>query len=117
MKSKYLKILVCSCLLLLQFFGGAYASDISLGQVSRNVMLPAIMLTQMAYVMCYVIGTALIISSLIRYKEYRNNPVHVRLTQPVLFLIFGIIMIFLPIVTQLSKSAPTYTLLYQMGSQ
>ena len=94
----------------------AYAT-VTLGEVAQHALVPAIMMVQMGYAACYVVGTALMIGSLIRYKDYRTNPMHVRMTQPMLLFMFGAFLILLPIVSQYSSSSPAAANLYSMELQ
>jgi hypothetical protein len=55
--------------------------------------------------MSLAIGIALLFGSIIQYKNYRNNPSQVPLSRPITLLIFGVILIVLPILTKFSESA------------
>ena len=77
----------------------------SLGDLSDKLLLPMSLLTSALYNMSLAIGIALLFGSLIQYKNYRNNPSQVPLSRPITLLIFGVILIVLPILTKFSESA------------
>lgn len=77
----------------------------SLGDLSDKLLLPMSLLTSALYNMSLAIGIALLFGSLIQYKNYRNNPSQVPLSRPITLLIFGLVLISLPILTKFSESA------------
>src|ERR1043165_2548100 len=77
----------------------------SLGDLSDKLLLPMSLLTGALYNMSLAIGIAFLFGSLIQYKNYRNNPSQVPLSRPITLLIFGVILIVLPILTKFSESA------------
>lgn len=77
----------------------------SLGDLSDKLLLPMSLLTAALYNMSLAIGIALLFGSLIQYKNYRNNPSQVPLSRPITLLIFGVILIVLPLLTKFSESA------------
>ncbi|MFM2322515.1 MAG: Dot/Icm secretion system protein IcmD [Pseudomonadota bacterium] len=82
----------------------ALASD-SLGDLSDKLLLPLSLLTGALYNMSLAIGIALLFGALIQYKNYRNNPSQVPLSRPITLLVFGLILLILPILTKFSESA------------
>jgi Ca2+/H+ antiporter len=77
----------------------------SLGDLSDKLLLPMSLLTSALYNMSLAIGIALLFGSLIQYKNYRNNPSQVPLSRPITLLVFGVILVVLPILTKFSESA------------
>ncbi len=77
----------------------------SLGDLSDKLLLPMSLLTGALYNMSLAIGIALLFGSLIQYKNYRNNPSQVPLSRPITLLIFGVILVVLPLLTKFSESA------------
>jgi len=75
------------------------------GDVAENVLVPANALIKAAYTMCYVIGMGLIFGSLVQYRSHKQSPTQVRIGQPIMLLIFGIVLLCLPFLAQLSSSA------------
>ena len=63
------------------------------------------LLTSALYNMSLAIGIALLFGSLIQYKNYRNNPSQVPLSRPITLLVFGVLLIVLPLLTKFSESA------------
>lgn len=77
----------------------------SLGDLSDKLLLPMSLLTSGLYNMSLAIGVALLFGSLIQYKNYRNNPSQVPLSRPITLLVFGAILVGLPLLTKFSESA------------
>lgn len=77
----------------------------SLGDLSNRLLLPMSLLTSALYNMSLAIGIALLFGALIQYKNYRNNPSQVPLSRPITLLVFGVILVVLPILTHFSESA------------
>ena len=77
----------------------------SLGDLSDKLLLPMSLLTSALYNMSLAIGIALLFGSLIQYKNYRNNPSQVPLSRPITVLVFGVLLIVLPLLTKFSESA------------
>ena len=77
----------------------------SLGDLSDKLLLPMSLLTSALYNMSLAIGIALLFGALIQYKNYRNNPSQVPLSRPITLLVFGLVLLILPILTKFSESA------------
>ena len=77
----------------------------SLGDLSDKLLLPMSLLTSGLYNMSLAIGIALLFGALIQYKNYRNNPSQVPLSRPITLLVFGVILVVLPLLTKFSESA------------
>lgn len=99
-----MKKIIPFILLLVSNFVCALTPD-SLGDLSDKLLLPMSLLTSALYNMSLVIGIALLFGALIQYKNYRNNPSQVPLSRPITLLIFGVILVVLPILTKYSESA------------
>jgi hypothetical protein len=82
----------------------ALASD-SLGELSDKLMLPLSVLTRALYNISFAIGIALLFGALIQYKNYRNNPSQVPMSRFITLLIFGLVLIVLPLLAKFSASA------------
>ena len=82
----------------------ALVSD-SLGDLSDKLLLPMSLLTSALYNMSLAIGIALLFGALIQYKNYRNNPSQVPLSRPITLLVFGLVLLILPILTKFSEGA------------
>lgn len=76
----------------------------SLAELSQTVLGPEALIIELAYKACYVFGAGLIMMSLFQFHRHRQNPSETRLMQPIGLLIFGVIFILLPLITQLSTS-------------
>lgn len=77
----------------------SFASE-SLGTLANTLSAPVDLFTGIIYKVCYVIGFVLIVGSVLQYKRYRDNPNEVRLSQPILLLLLGGIIIILPLIPQ-----------------
>ncbi|CAN5259566.1 hypothetical protein BH10PSE19_BH10PSE19_06280 [soil metagenome] len=112
LKSIIIGISKCICLLIpfciVKVAVAAMVSQTStMGDFASNVLDPICVMTSAFYKICYVIGAALLVASIVQYKAHRNNPLQVRISQPIALVIFGIAFILLPIIGQLSTSAPS----------
>jgi len=99
-------------LIMLNLLGqvGAQASMESLGDVAEHALLPITMLAQVFYAICYVVGSGLVVGSLLRYKEHRANPQKVNFSKPVMFLLFGLFLVALPTLAQYSDAIEAFRL-------
>lgn len=77
----------------------SFASE-TLGSLANTLSAPVDLFTGIIYKICYVIGFVLIIGSILQYKRHRDNPNEVRLSQPVMLLLLGIIIAILPLIPQ-----------------
>jgi len=84
----------------------AFADDVSLGQLSTNLMGPVSVLAELLYKICYVLGAMFILGSVLQYKNHRDNPSQIPISRPILLLVFGLIFIGFPFFAQLSSGAP-----------
>jgi hypothetical protein len=77
----------------------------SLGELSDELLLPLSVLTSGLYNISLVVGIALLFGALIQYKNHRENPGQVLISRPITLLIFGVILIVLPILAKFSASS------------
>ena len=89
----------------------AYAVN-SLGELSDRMMLPLSVLTSALYNISLAIGIALLFGALIQYKNHKNNPGQVPLSRPITLLVFGVVLIVLPILAKFSESAHLVSRVY-----
>lgn len=79
----------------------SYSNGISLGEMSREFMGgPLGGIASAAFSICYVIGAGLLMTALIRYRQHRQNPNRIRLSEVSYCLIFGFSLILLPWLVQ-----------------
>lgn len=86
-------------------YGNEVGQATSLGQASLNAIEPIGIFTGVLYDLCYILGTAFVLGSFIRYKEHRNNPSQTPISRPIMLCIFGLILLAVPFLTQLSASS------------
>ena len=89
-------------LLLIIFVTSAFAQDESLGELSEQVLVPIGYLSNIFNYVCWIVGTALVLSGVIQYKGHRKNPVQVRLSRVIVFWILGLFLIALPFIGHLA---------------
>lgn len=80
-------------------------SSLSLGGASANAMEPLGIFTNGLYNICYILGVGFILGSIIRFKEYRQNPSQTPISRPIAIFCFGLIFIAVPIIAKLSSSS------------
>jgi len=85
------------------------AKPVHIGDVSKNILGLASGITDVIFKLCYVIGIALFVGSLMQFKEHRDRPANVRISQPLMMLVFGFAIIMLPILASFSESAKGIT--------
>jgi len=76
------------------------------GDVAANALEPAGMLTDFINTACVVLGISFLFTSIIRYSQYRVNPLAHPLSTPVFFVIAGVILLCLPLSARLVNNAP-----------
>jgi len=74
----------------------AYAQQQTLGDLANRVMIPISGLEEVLYTICYIIGGAITVGSLVQFKLHRDNPSQVRLSTPLLLLILGLALVLIP---------------------
>lgn len=52
---------------------------------------------------CYIAGVCLWFGALIQYKQHRQNPLQVRLSQPIFYLVLGAVIFAVPFAHLLAK--------------
>lgn len=77
----------------------------SLGDAANNMLASVVEITQLGYSMCMILGAVLIGAAYIRYIEHRKNPVQVRFSTVIMFLILGIVTLLLPWLGSFSAGA------------
>ncbi len=87
------------------FSSAVCAQNISLGSVSNNLLGPFSGVSRLLMVASYLMGGAFLAASIIRYFEYRRNPVQVRLSSVIFMFILGALLIGLPLIASLSASS------------
>lgn len=93
------------------WLGGWFAQQVnalppnSLGDLSDKLLFPMSVLTAALYNISLAIGVALLFGAFIQYRNHRKNPGQVLLSRPVTLLVFGLILLVLPIVVKISESS------------
>ena len=76
----------------------------NIGVVAEEALEPVGFLSSFVSKMCYVIGTILIVGSLMQYKRHRDNPTEVRISKPLMLLLLGLVIALIPLVPQFLAS-------------
>lgn len=87
---------------------GVAKNAVPLGAVTHNIMQPTTLLTDFAYLACYIIGLALIVGAGMQYRTHRMNPMQVPLSRVIFWLVFGIAIFVLPFVAQWSSASNVF---------
>jgi len=100
------KLLVC-CLC---FWGNLVCADApqsppSVGGASINLLGPIGAFTHVLYNICYILGAGLLLGSIVRYREYRDNPSQTPISRPIFIFIFGLVLLAIPFIGKLSPSS------------
>lgn len=77
----------------------------SLGDLSDKLMMPMSVLVSALYNVSLAIGIALLFGALIQYRNHKNNPGQVPISRPITLLIFGLLLVVLPVLAKFSESA------------
>jgi len=77
----------------------------SLGEISDFATGIAGGLGKILYAIAFVLGASFLIGSIIQYKQHRENPQMVRLSNPVIYFILGLSLIALPFIAMLSDGS------------
>jgi Ca2+/H+ antiporter len=77
----------------------------SLGDLSDKLLFPMSVLTAALYNISLAIGVALLFGAFIQYRNHRKNPGQVLLSRPVTLLVFGLILLVLPVLVKISESS------------
>lgn len=81
------------------------SSPPSMGGIASNVLEPIGIFTNAVYSICYILGAAFIMGSVVRYREYRENPSQTPISRPIAILLFGIVLLSIPIIAKLSEAS------------
>lgn len=75
-----------------------------IGQIAENIMVPVNIVTQLASGASIAVGITFLFACLIRYFEYRRNPLAHPLGTVLTLLIIGLVLLGLPFVYRLAES-------------
>ena len=75
------------------------SAALTIGDAAENLMGPTEVITKFVLFACYVVGIALCLAAIAQYKIHRQSPKLVPLTTPILLVLIGIILIFIPIIS------------------
>jgi len=71
------------------------------GNISSNATDVAGLMAQFLTSASYVIGIGFLMASLVKYKQYRDNPNQTTLWSPISLLLFGLLLILIPLISSI----------------
>lgn len=77
----------------------------SIGETATNALEPINIFTNTLYSICFILGAAFIMGSIVRYKEYRENPSQTPVSRPIAIFLFGLVLLAIPIIAKLSEAS------------
>lgn len=82
------RLILFFCILLSTFFSCNLSAQ-SLGDVAANIYEPVSVIISLVKAVSLICGTGLMLGGILRYFDYRRNPVAVRLSMVLFMFIFG----------------------------
>jgi RsiW-degrading membrane proteinase PrsW (M82 family) len=98
----------CSILLFL-LPGAVWAQSASLGTVASHLTDATDVFTGVFSAMFYVIGIAMVAASVMRYRDYRQNPLQTPISRVVFLLLAGLIIGFFPLMINYISASIAHT--------
>jgi hypothetical protein len=74
-------------------YGAPVGLNHSFGEVASNIYEPVSIIIQLVRAVSFISGGGLILGGLIKYIDYRRNPIAVRLSTVTFMFIFGVSLI------------------------
>lgn len=89
---------------------GLPSNSQTVGGIANNLTTMSDFFSTLLNNIFYIIGVALLTASIIKYREFRNNPSQTPLSRPILFFICGLILASVPFMLHyLSARGVAYT--------
>lgn len=88
-------------------FSRVYA-DSGIGVVAQNLIEPVSILSGFVSTASLIIGVSFLFGALMRYMQYRQNPLAVPLSTVVMLFIMGLILVLLPLAYMLTENGIPY---------
>jgi hypothetical protein len=76
------------------------------GGIAQNLLEPVSVLTDFINSACLAIGFALLFASFVKYMEHRRNPMAVLISNVILLLVLGIVLLCMPLAYKLVYEEP-----------
>lgn len=113
--AKKIPLLIASLIAFFHASNLAYATDV--GSVSEGLLEPTAIVTQILVYVCYIVGVVFFFMAMAQYKVHRESPKLVPLSTPVMFVLFGAILVLLPYFTGLFNSGSALEYIKKEGYQ
>jgi hypothetical protein len=81
------------------------------GDIASNLMEPVTVLTSFVSAGSISVGIAFIVASILKYMQYRVNPLATPLSTVILLLAMGLVLVFLPWAYMLTENGVVPTIL------
>jgi type III secretory pathway component EscU len=86
------RLMILSIVLSVVYCGNALATT-TLGGIASNISEPVSLITQLLRAISIICGVGLMMGGIIKYLEYRRNPIAIRLSTVFFMFFFGIALI------------------------
>lgn len=94
---------------LIVFSTAVFADNVDLGKVAKNLYEPVSVLSELISTASIIIGVSFLFGALLRYMQYRQNPLAAPLGSVITLLIMGIVLILLPLVYLFTEGGIPYS--------
>jgi RsiW-degrading membrane proteinase PrsW (M82 family) len=104
------KILFRTAILLLVLIPGLVLADPAsgIGGFASNMMEPVSIISDFVNTMAIIVGASFVFASVVKYFQYRVNPLATPLSTVIFLFILGIMLLFLPLAYKLLYEVPPY---------
>lgn len=113
MKNPINNILILLGTLLCFIYSSCVLAEQDLGQVAQNLLEPVIIVSDFILTACFILGGSFIFTAIIKYVEYRRNPLAVPISTVIFLAVAGILLILLPFLSTYTGSGLQYSLFQQ----
>ena len=104
-------IIIC-CLFCPSILLGAEEPSSGIGDVAANLLQPVNILADFIGSASIIIGVTLLFGAILKYLQYRINPLASPISTVILLLILGLMLILLPFAYMLTQSGVAYSFFY-----
>lgn len=87
-------------------------NDLSFGLVAQNITEPLEVVSGFVSVGCLIVGLACLFASLVKFFEYRRNPLAIQLSTVVWLFIIGLLLLILPFAYIITENGIPFSVLW-----
>lgn len=99
-------LIICFCACLPSV--ASAASSLGFGQIADNLMEPISILAGFIGSASIIVGVTSIFAAIIKYSQYRINPLVAPMSTIILLIVIGVLLICLPLTYKLTESGIPY---------